>query len=178
MLPCKVGNTSIKAALATALGRPTRRLHSDGAWDYRSPAEIASLDWLVIGFVRQPFARFLSAYRHRIRDEGRHSDAGFDRCPTIEEVAAALPRITDQHWRSLSADLTHDGRVVPSLVVKTDDMADAWGAVRDAVHRHCGLSLPPIPHLNRTNPGGDLAGRARALVREHYAEDFERFGYT
>lgn len=176
MLPCKVGNTSIKAALADATGRDRGRLHCARAWDYMGNYRIADLppDWLIVGFKRHPFARFLSAYRHKIRDEGRFGLVGFDRMPDLDEVAEALPRITDQHWRSLTDDLTHEGRLLPGLVAE----ATGWERVRKAVTTHCGLPLGSLPHLNGTRLGGVLSDRAERLIRAHYAEDFERFGYA
>lgn len=177
MLPCKVGNSSIKAALADTLGMKRKQLHLARTWNVVSNAEISALgkDWLIVGFVRHPYARFLSAWRHKIRDEGKTALA--HGASTIDGVAEALPRITDQHWRRLVDELCMGGRPLCNLVVKTDDMQAAWKTVQGAVHGHCRLLLHRIPHLNQTVGDEVLSKQAKSLIAAHYADDLKRFGY-
>ena len=179
MLPCKVGNSSVKAAVASTLGMriEKRQLHHSPDWRYEGKEWIASRDkgWLTIGFVRHPYARFMSAWRNKVRDQNRmHFTGG---AKTIDEVAVALPKIRNQHWRSLVDELCLGGRPLCNLVVKTDDMPAAWKTVQGAVHGHCGLLLHRIPHLNQTVGDETLSPRAKELIAAHYADDFRMFGY-
>lgn len=179
MLPCKVGNSSIKAALADSLGQERGNLHTARRWSYMAPEEIARLgpDWLIAGFVRHPYARFLAAWRHKIRDQGRHHLVGASAALTLDEVAEALPRITDQHWRALADELLYADTVLPDVIVQAEDMAQGWQRLGERVFAHCGLTLVPLPWLNATTGDETLSEGARARVAAHYRRDFMLFGY-
>lgn len=179
MLPCKVGNTSIKAALADSLGQARGRLHTEQRWHHLGPEAIAELGqgWLVAGFVRHPYARFIAAWRHKLRDEGQWHRVGFERMPALDEVAEALPRITDQHWRALADDLMYAGAMLPEVIVRVEDIRQGWDRLAKRVRQHCGLRLASLPWLNATEGDETLSDHAKPLIAAHYRRDFMLFGY-
>lgn len=179
MLPCKVGNSSIKGSVCHTLGISKSGMHRDDRWHYADKHEIAALgdDWYTIGFIRNPYNRFMSAWRHKIRDENIWRRLGFNKKPDPLTVAQRLPEITDQHWRPLVDELLIDDRIVPDLLIRTDRLDKSWKYVRNAVSSHCGVEMADIPHLNRTAPSAPLRGDAKDLVRDWYRRDFEVFGY-
>lgn len=179
MLPCKVGNTSVKAAVAEAIGKPKKNLHRASTWTIATKKEVAALpsDWLVAGFTRHPYDRFLSAYQEKLLDKGEWSRVGHGSAVSLDRVAELLEFITDQHWRSMAADLCHGRSVVPTHIVRMDRAGNGWGVFQGVVHRHCGLSLGPLPVLNASRAKVGITDYARTLVATHYRRDFETFGY-
>lgn len=179
MLPAKVGNASIKTAVADALGMTRNRLDAPGKW-HTEPKDYLYRkrdEWLIIGFIRHPYARFVSAWREVIRDNGECKRAGFEFLPTMDEVAGRLPEITDGHWRSLTDELVHEGKIVPRGLVRVEKMDTAWRQMRQVVKAHSGLLLGDLPHLNSTGGDERLSGFAKDRISRHYADDFEYFGY-
>lgn len=180
MLPCKVGNSSIKAAVCDTLGMPREGMHKDAAWNYASKHQVAALpdDWYTIGFIRNPYSRFMSAWRNKMRDQDRWAKMALPHKPSVLETAQWLPRINDQHWRRLTDELLIDGEIVPDLLIRTDRLGRSWKYAQEAVRSHCGAELADAPHLNKTAPSEPLRGRAKDLVRDWYMSDFETFGYN
>lgn len=179
MLPCKVGNSSIKAAICDTISAPYKGMHQGERWHHATKEEIAALpdEWIVIGFIRNPYDRFMSAWRNKMRDEDLWKRIGLPHKPTVEETAKWLPRINDQHWRKLVDELMLDGEMLPDLIIRTDRLGKAWKYVQRAVDGHCGVKVADVPHLNKTAPSGPLRGPAKELVRDWYIEDFKAFGY-
>lgn len=179
MLPCKVGNSSIKGALCDTLGTPYKGMHLDDRWTYASKETIAALPagWIKIGFIRNPYDRFMSAWRNKMRDQDRWRKMALPHKPSVEQTAEWLPRINDIHWRRLVDELVLDGEIIPDLIIRTDRLSKAWKYVQRGVEGHCGVKVADVPHLNKTAPSPPLRGRAKDLVRDWYIEDFRTFGY-
>lgn len=182
--PCKTGNTSVRAALAGALGKPQTGIQRQDAWEHRDVEWIADhcgANWLKIGFARHPARRFASAYADQLRNRGRWDRLGLKGQCSPRDVARRVCEIRDtdidQHWRSLCAEMVHDGKLVPDIIVRCEAMDDGWNEVWLAVAQHCGLRLPALPRRNATG-GIPLDDETMSLVRARYSDDFEAFGYT
>lgn len=137
-------------------------------------------------FVRNPYARALSAYVSVSMTTGSHAwfrGLGWNEpgVPTLIEflelIAAAAPETLDHHWRPLS-----------DLIPFSDVAFDAIGHVEtyeaDLARMVAHAFGPPVtPAFSQkmyftgsgSQPVEDEVGR---LIRRIYAEDFERFGYS
>lgn len=182
MLPAKVANTSIKAAILKARGivfEDFYKYHHTNEFVYASKEEIAALgpDWLKIGFVRNPWDRLMACYADKY-----HPSWDFD--GFINLVMSTKDYGADIHFRSQSYDLCIDGVPVPWMVVKIEEIESdqvGWGDVQ-LMAGHRGLRLGPLPKLNPDN-GQDFNGfySDPVLVQkvgERYAEDIKIFKYS
>ncbi len=181
--PCKIANTSIRVAMAEAFGKPAATAQMQDTWPHKSPKYIAAFcaDYLKIGFCRDPYDRFLSAYADQLVNRGRWSRLGLDPGASIEEVAEVVHQIgdtlIDQHWRSQSAEQVWDGKLLPDVLVRFETLDIDWGGACDMIATRCGVRLPSLGQFNGTSDKPAMTARAMWLIAERYGEDFERFGY-
>lgn len=140
-------------------------------------------------FVRNPYARLLSAYWDKIVDNNRRgygnhyakklklsTNATFEQF--VFSVADQPDRASDWHWMSQTRctmlnliDYSFVGRV-ESLA---DDMAKALSIIGCRSH-----SQEPVAHLNKTaeQPSGDIYTETVAnIVFRRYQDDFANFQY-
>lgn len=195
----KVGCSTVKANLWSAVdGCPVKSIRDVHAIE-GSPfeREIATLDWaggaFVFTFVRNPYARIVSAWRNKAVDRRdgtwesfarRHGHAdptapiGFD--AFVEFIATVPPEEQDPHWRpqhlntlhpfvqpNLLADLETMDRQLPQILARLFPGRPAGIASRA---RHS----TGARHGFAVQLGDD--GTAKRL-RQLYAGDFEAFGY-
>ena len=179
----KVGNTSIMQSIECT---QTRYMWSD---------EIRALNdtWTTFSFVRNPWARIVSAYLDKIRGEtglqpmvnGVYEgflSAGMRVHPSMSfaefcEVVCDTPdEKIDRHLRSQASFLIRDDRPIVRFIGRLEDMDRDWQTVMDAV----GLDFP-LRHLNRTSRQhySEYFGDHRLvnLVGDRYAEDGRFFNY-
>lgn len=179
MLPCKVGNTSIKAAFSDALGLDRKDLHEAYRWEIANKfeADMFGDGWFKIGFVRHPYARFMSAYMDKLVKKAQYYRVGLKALPTINYLSDLLPVIRDQHWRSMTSDLFIGRVMVPDCVYYADDLSGTWNMVQKDVADHCGLKLGEVPHLNKSRGHVSMTDHAKKRIADFYAADFENFWY-
>lgn len=179
MLPCKVGNTSVKHAVAEALGKSNKNLHRASTWNIATTRQVLELprDWIIAGFTRHPYDRFASACSEKLLDKGEWRRTGHGGPVPLDRVADMLPFITDQHWRPMAEDLCIGNSLVPVHLVRMDRAGNGWGVFRGLVEQHCGLKLGDLPRLNVSKSSAVLSDYARMLVASHYDKDFDTFGY-
>lgn len=180
LCPCRAGNTTLKLCVweslygvptdAMAKARPNDwHIHSTrDRFTYTSLADINREKQLVVGLIREPYARALSmwgfsgtklSFETWLRDLGR--DLG-----------------SNQHVRTQAADLMLDGKVVPHVMIYLEYFEDDWRAL-------CRLRgwtyVPPPAYRNtleeakfkRNDP--KVKGpqdRAMRTMFSHYAADF------
>ncbi|MBN2113711.1 MAG: sulfotransferase family 2 domain-containing protein [Acidimicrobiia bacterium] len=142
------------------------------------------------GFVRDPYARLVSCYRHKIerpRQQGKRVSPIFwvygpkitlrmDFPAFIRAVAAMPDQRAEKHFRSQTAFLYHDGRPLVDFIGRLEDFDRDWSEVC----RHTGLQ-PVARAYNVTGAPVRLedwydTGLLR-LVNTRYAADFALLGY-
>ncbi len=143
----------------------------------------------VFTFTRNPFSRVASCYFDKLilNDEKRtanglrgfNSDMSF--AQYIEKVASLDDDHISRHLCSLSSILTHDGKLVPHFVGRTENVVEDWQRLRRTIRQRGGPRLCRLRILHRTYhkrpPTPELfadPGLVR-LVRERYRRDFELF---
>jgi dermatan 4-sulfotransferase 1 len=150
--------------------------------------------YLSFSFVRNPWARLVSAYTNKIRTEKVNTDNiidgvhhGFVRLglpmrpgmpfEEFAEIACSVPdEATDRHLKSQCFFLVRDGTLIPRFVGRVESMGEDWRALADAA------GMPEtVPHLNRTRHDHYTryypTARLRNLVGDRYRNDIETFGY-
>jgi len=190
----KVANTSVKAALL-------RSYVEDRRWpnphDESVPYETATVeeidttyaDYTPFAVVRNPYDRLVSFWGDKIVGSGwypRFGALGFTRGQSFEDaarVAATLPdHATDPHCQSQCGRLvTADGVLLPSILVKFENLEDEWRKVQDVALRNGAAPIKSLKQrrVSKHNPwwtyyDDDLA----QVVADRYAEDFARLGYS
>lgn len=191
----KAGCSTIKQALWTqALERGLvaappdgRTLHGAGFWRTAlGPPETVADRFFVFSFVRNPYARLLSAYRDKVARPG-HLRTRFclqygldprvevDFATFLRLVCATDPFDMDQHWRPQTLNLL-TGYLPIAFVGHLESFNRDWAKVRARTG-----AAPLSPRLSHATGAADGLDEydetGAALVRQAYAADFATFGY-
>lgn len=190
----KAANSSTKLALCPVLGIDPGTV-TEVQKDPRLPmvrfSEVASRisgDWFVFTVVRDPWTRALSAFRDKVQRKGvqlRSLQAmGLEPGDDFETFLAALNRwprlLLNDHFIPQSDLLAPVMAVCKPLVIRSEDLPDAWTRVTEGLERQGAPSPAPIGHQNVTGAQRNVpefTPRAVRLIRKLYAEDFDRLGY-
>ena len=189
----KAANSSTKLALCPVLGidpQSVREVQKDPRLPMRRFSEVAPSigpDWFVFSVVRNPWTRVLSAYRDKMERKGVQLRAlqamGLEPGDDFETFLGALLRwprlLLNDHFIPQSALLAPVTARCAPLIVKSEELPEAWGAVRERIAAQ-GAPLPdPVGRLNVTGdqPMPELSERARRMILRLYAEDFALLGY-
>lgn len=179
----KVANTSIRHGF----GKGRERRACIALLRRRYP------DHLSFSFVRNPWSRLVSTYRHKILAEkvtNRHYRDGvhkgfvrrglpFRASMPFAEFAELTCSLSDakaeKHLKSQSHFLVHRGLLVPQFIGRFETIARDWGEL-------CGRlgACIELPHYNRSDGapyGSYYTPRLVNLVGDRYHEDVVRFGY-
>jgi hypothetical protein len=200
MMICKAGNTSIKRALGDALEipkldvpenlEPHRRLDLHLPTPNRMDAwNLRKCGYTVVSVIRHPLARLVSCWRDKVAGKFHHpfrrkyGEAVWQGMPFgefVDFVAGTPDGIADQHFRSMSRDLTtHDGNLIPEHVFRIED-GDWWKKLRATI-LETGLDIGPQRRENATGGGRDWRGHYTAqslnTATERYRRDLSLFGY-
>lgn len=179
----KCGSSAVRDAVGRALEQNDigKRSHGLG-FRYIVTSEAASLtDCLRVGFVRNPWSRFVVFYTHRVIGAQIRPARGFRKGMKFRqavEVACAIPdEDADHHFRSCWAQLSHEGRLVPDLIVRQETMDQGWEEVRRASR----VALPLLRRLNsyaQSDWHTLYDDQTAAMIGERYARDAREFGYA
>ena len=146
-------------------------------------------DCRVFSFVRNPWARLVSAYKEKINEQytdgkivGRLSkinrrfrlDMPFEE---FAELICTLPdKRTEKHFRSQSYFLKQGGRLIPDFVGHLEQINQDWPALEEKM----GTRLQ-LRHLTKTVSSDYSSYYSNAGIRDQvgdrYAEDISTFGY-
>jgi len=179
----KAANTSIRNSLGQ--GR-SRRVWL--AWLRRRYP-----DHLVFSFVRNPWSRLVSAYRHKILAEpvtdryyldGVHRGfvkwrypfrAGMPFEEFAEFVCALRDAQAEKHLKSQSYFVVHRGLLVPAFIGRFETITHDWGELCRAL----GTSIELVRYNRTHGPPYPTyyTPRLVQLVGDRYREDIARFGY-
>lgn len=143
------------------------------------------------GFVRDPYARLVSCYRHkilRLRDQGRRISPIFavygrtfspaTEFPDFIRAVAAIPDArAEKHFRSQTRFLYRNGEPIVDFVGRLERFDADWAEVC----RHTGFA-PVDRAYNVTDREGGAADdwydpELISLVNRRYAADFDLLGY-
>ena len=181
----KCGNTSIRRSIGGG----------EGCRFSKSQIVRMPQDWMTFSFVRNPWDRVLSAYRHKARyesdsprmndgvyegflDQGIPVRANMGFAEFCELVCDFPDEKTDKHLRSQTSFLFRDGMPIVRFIGKLENMQDDWTRLMAQV----GLDAQ-IDHINRTQSDSDHYSKFFQdsalinLVGDRYSEDIRRFGY-
>jgi Sulfotransferase family len=179
----KVANTSIRHSLGD--GRERRACLA--LLRRRYP------NHLTFSFVRNPWSRLVSTYRHKILEEkitnrnyldGVHRGfvkwgfpfrAGMPFDEFVDFICTLPDSRTEKHLKSQSHFLIHRGALVPEFVGRFETLARDWGQL-------CGKlgAAVELVRYNRTDGApypSYYSTRLVNLVGDRYREDVLRFGY-
>lgn len=137
--------------------------------------------------VRNPFSRAVSAWRmnQRVADEYKRCGAQpwpplTTLCLADSSFAAYLGRLIDlpwQHYRSTLCELLGANRL--DAFVRTEEIDAIYDLPPIVPIRHL---LEPVPRRNECGSSKrwqeHYTPQLADIVRHHFAEDFERFGYA
>lgn len=200
MLICKAGNSSIKWAVAEAMGLSgTHR--TDLHWPTPNKMDVKRYrdvdGYRAIAVVRHPLARLLSCWQDKVADParfhapfrrkyGRRVAPGMSFDAWVRFVASIEDGMADQHFRSMAWDLCdHDGVPIPEVL--EIERPDWWELLRGEIRGHCGLDIGPERRVNVSPSGRPAAGAGsweaaysvelRRLAEARYAADFAAFPF-
>lgn len=193
----KTASSSQKKAVAIGLGvvtpeeAPKYKLGLANSrmtfWDKHRIAEAhKDPEWMSFVMVRNPFDRFVSLWNERIR--GRERGTWHKKLPaglSAEEFAEWLSEHgddeIDHHARSQTSLIAIDGRLIPTHVMRFEQMGRSWKRCQRAVEERTGIVIPKLPHLRpgkrRRGYREELSKRCRRLLERRYAQDFKLLGY-
>ena len=178
----KVAGTTLKLALAEAIGKPATKETCHNMWKTVEPGDVPA-NYQTIALVRDPIERALSCHRQKVIGTGRsslESKHGIKRGMSLAEFASIVASVPDTkadlHIRSQHYGMMHDGKLVPDHVFRFENLAASW----DGVWALIGV---PAPELRWENKGPSVQytqaelDEALPLLRERYAVDIGALGY-
>jgi hypothetical protein len=193
----KAGSGTIRMAVLRGLRDLSGAdLPKEALWRYVrfvAPDDLAGLQpqRFTFGFVRDPYARLVSCYRHKIARPhqqgkrvspiffvyGRKLSLEMDFPSFVRAVAAIPDGRAEKHFRSQTAFLYRDGKPIVDFVGRLETFDEGWAEVC----RHTRLQ-PVAKAYNVTGAAVRLEewydAHLLRLVNERYAADFALLGYT
>jgi len=155
----------------------------------------AQQEWTTFSFVRNPWARVLSAFRHKAStdtnsprmvggvyqgflDHGIAVRAGMSFTEFCELICAIPDEKTDKHLCSQSAFLIHDNVPIVPFIGKIENMNHDWSRLMrplaiDVSIKHINRTRQDHQHYSDFYPDSSLIN----LVGDRYAEDVRHFNY-
>lgn len=189
MLICKAGNTSIKWAIAGAMGlEETHRTDLYFPTPNKADAQrYRDEDYLVLSVIRHPLARIASCWLDKVSSEARFHQPfrrkyggkirpGMSFPEWVRLVGEIPDGIADQHFRSMTWDLVTDEVVPETIKIERDDW---WSVLRTRISNHCGMDIGRERWENRTKTDwrSMYDEETKALAVNRYKRDLEIFGY-
>lgn len=192
----KAGSGTVRMTVLRGLrDRAGADLPKEALWRYvrfAAPEDLAALKppTFTFGFVRDPYARLVSCYRHKIarpRRQGKKVSPifwvygrRFSLQMTFPEFVRAVAEVPDEraekHFRSQTRFLFRDGKPLVDFVGRLERFEDDWAQVC----RRTGLQ-PVAKAYNVTGASVRLEDWYDAellrLVNQRYAADFALLGY-
>lgn len=184
----KVANTSIKAAILTALGyKVDENLpHKHPALNIHTPGVIAKryMKYLKLAIVRNPWDRLVSCYTNKICTDpvllaGFHNLGFYYKMP-FDKFVKLVQKKPDAnvHFSSQLKALSYNGQVLPEIIGRFENIDDIWLDFRSM----CSLELGDLPHYNadrldRPHYSEFYNAKNRQIVADIYAPEIDYFGY-
>lgn len=182
----KVANSSIKAAVLTALGyRVTEDVpHGHSALNLSEPPYIGNRcqDYFKFAVVRNPFDRLVSCWKQkictdRVLTQGFEPLGFYKNMPFAEFVKIAVRNIrANIHFAPQLPEIIYGGQILPDTLGRFENLSYWWGYLRSI----CPLPLGKLPHYNKSRHGnyrGYFDDESRRLAEAVYADDLKYLGY-
>lgn len=192
----KVACSSILSAIASSYHVELQpALHSDPFWQIARgtlPAQHQTYD--KFAFVRNPFDRIVSCYKHKIlrvcmQSQIEQSRYLFKKFLPLDSTFAEFVKVisgvpdchAEQHFKSQSAILYEGGHLLPHWVGRFETLAASWAEIAQKYQFEQRLpKLRSTEHLPGT-PQDYRVYYTRPLLKlvyRRYQKDIETFGYT
>ena len=192
----KAGSGTIRMTVLRALReRAGADLHKEALWHhvrFVAPEDLAGLEpaCFSFGFVRDPYARLVSCYRHKIARPhqqgkkvspifwvyGRRFSLGMSFPDFVRAVAAIPDERAEKHFRSQTRFLYRDGKPIVDFVGRLEHFEADWAEVC----RHTRLA-PVARAYNVTGAPVRLEewydAELLGVLNRRYAADFALLGY-
>ncbi len=195
----KVACTSIKTTIGRSYGiSPANAMdiHEHPSWhQHLGLLNGVHRSYYTFAFVRNPFERLVSCYRDKVIYSGSNEiystpyfqqyyyfpiPANIPFSEFVERVARIPDCLADRHFKSQSAFLYHQGKLLVDYVGKFEALARDWKTIAvkygfdtELDHQHTTKAKRGAHHDYRTYYTKELA----QLVYQRYKADVELFGY-
>ena len=186
LVPAKNASTSVLTALCWQTGREDPGdggIHGRGLFPYLSFGDVNHGTCHLVGVVRDPLARALSAWRNKCfgRMPGKMRALGFEAEMAWSAFVDAICEIpdgnADMHFRSQAHDLLECLSRPVAKLLRVESLAEDWADVE----RWLGWPAKGIPWRNRSNevpaPAVTVTERQRRRIAHRYRTDYHAFGY-
>jgi len=136
-----------------------------------------------VALVRDPADRLWSCYKNKVTQPDVHitwKENDGDPLPTYPEMSfdefAKLvcdrpDDISDRHYRSQSTQLKWNGKFLPNILIRYENLEIDWKITMKKI-----LPVEDLPHNNASRGTGILGGTIVSL-KVRYKEDYSRFRY-
>lgn len=190
MVP-KCASLSIRHALQVLIdGKRGREETLPLPWNKVSSPRLTGPEydgWLTFGVVRNPWERLVSAYVDKIENRSpifnSFAKLGFGEDWTFEQFARHACQLsdeqTDHHIQSIWSLLTHQGRLLPKCILRTEMLCRDWPIIQ-CWCAGSGVEIEPLPrsHTSGAKPYMEYYTPELAqIVGARYTEDATHFGY-
>lgn len=193
----KCANSSIRAALLPLVGRSPSsvdRIQEFNGFTKIKMKRFVELyyaeDWYVFAVVRNPYARYASAYLDKLVT--RHEPLrplvkmGLNARNTFSEylemIAHWPPNALNEHFATQSTILRRVEKTIQIETFKLENVEAAWARVRARIKEVAGVEICRLEQRNASKFNGrwqDIYRRKDIeLVKKIAAQDFSRFDYS
>ncbi|MCL5779298.1 sulfotransferase family protein [Limibaculum sp. FT325] len=195
----KAANSSIKYALLPTVGladdseingvKAIRLIHdqSSGPFSFERKAQIiADLPPLIFTCVRNTWARLLSCYQDKVRKtlHGPFSIYGITSDYSFEDFLEIIAKVPDElaeiHFRSQLSLIHHEGRFLPNLVLRAENLHKEWPILQSYFRSQNGIEISDLRILNRTANENrvTISRRAIEIISTRYKDEIKFFGFS
>jgi hypothetical protein len=181
-----VANSSIKAAILTALGFKVDENvpHHHPALNITTPEVIAKryMKYLKLAIVRNPWDRLVSCYLQKICGDpvllpGLINLGFYYQMPFDEFIKRICKNpAANVHFAPQLGALSYKGQVLPDIIGRFENIDDVWIDFQSM----CPLTLGKLPHynkLNRPHYRKFFNDKNRQCVADIYSPEIEYFQY-
>ena len=176
----KVAQTSIKRAF---LGPEVENVHDKRHFQYLDYKEVKAFEnrgYISATFVRNPYDRFLSFWKQKIRVENKFTrsnanpfKAGMTFPETVNVVCNIQDDHSDIHFKSQLAQVEIDG-LLPIFLGKLECVDKDW----EELDKYLEEPLPILPFENRTpDYRSEWDDNLRDKIYTRFQRDFRILGY-
>ena len=141
------------------------------------------INYFKFTFVRNPFDRFYSFYKSKIRNGqnpgkyyekfGLTKDSTFDEC--VSTITSIEPNLLESHAAPQSMIICDDDKILVDFIGKIENFKNDWANICKLT----GFNIA-LEHLNRTEShfSTGYTEKNKKLIIDYYRDDFDLLGYN